>query len=116
MKKLFLTSVLVTASVIFSTVNGIAASQDSTKVRHTETIGKAYNVNATVKKIFREEKKITLAHEKIKGVMPAMTMTFPVSNPSILDKVKVGNRRIFTIIVYKGLSTVVGVKPQHRKR
>ena len=62
------------------------------------------------------KKKITLAHEKIKGVMPAMTMTFPVSNPSILDKVAVGDRRIFTILIYKGFPTVVGVKLPNRKQ
>ena len=87
-----------------------ALAQDSTKVRHTETEGKAYKVRATVKKIFREEKKITLSHDKIKGVMPAMTMTFPVSPLSILDEVKVGSKRTFTMLLYKGFLTVTGVK------
>ena len=88
----------------------LAAGNDSVRVRRSETEGKAYLVKATVKGILREEKKITLAHGKIKGFMPAMTMTFPVSNVRILDKVKIGSKGLFTFLVYKGNATVTGAK------
>ena len=86
------------------------APKDSVKVYHTETQAKTYKVRGVIKKIYREEKKITIKHEKIKGYMPAMTMTFPVSNSSILEGVEEGKRGIFTIMVYKGLPTVAGIK------
>ena len=82
---------------------------------HTETMAKRYRVRATVKKEFREEKKIMLKHEKIKGYMPAMTMTFPVSNAALLNGVEEGARGIFTIMVFKGLPTVAGIKITSRK-
>lgn len=84
--------------------------QDSSISRHTETEGKAYKVRATVKKIYLEEQKITLKHEKIKGYMPAMTMTFPVSKPSLLNNIAEGNRGLFTIFVYKGLPKVTQIR------
>lgn len=84
--------------------------QDSTISRHTETEGKAYKVRATVKKIYLEERKITLKHERIKGYMPAMTMTFSVSKQSLLNNIAEGDRGLFTIFVYKGLPKITGMK------
>lgn len=102
--------VLLAVASFFLTERGAASVRDSTHLRHTETEAKVYKIRSVVIKIFREEKKITLTHTKIKGVMPAMTTTFPVSKLSILDEVKVGSKRTFTILVYKGLATVVGVR------
>ena len=115
-KTLIFSTTLLAACFLLSTEAGVAASQDLTKVLHSETEGKAYKVRAMVKKIFREEKKITLAHEKIRGVMTAMTTVFPVSRPSIFDSVKVGSRRTFILLLYKGIPTVVGLTPIRRKR
>jgi Cu/Ag efflux protein CusF len=91
-------------------------SQDSTKLRQSETEGKSYKVRATVKHIYHDENKITLKHEKIKGYMPAMTMTFPVHKPSLLDGLEEGSKGIFTIFVFKGYPTVTGVKLSSAKK
>ncbi|MGV8803419.1 MAG: copper-binding protein [Polaromonas sp.] len=46
-----------------------------------------------VKKIDKETQKITLKHGEIKNMdMPGMTMVFKVLDPSLLDKVKVGDK------------------------
>ena len=109
MKNILFICVLCAACFLLESQNGIAAMQDSARLRHSETEAKAYKVRGTVKKIYREEKKITLDHKAIKGYIPAMTMTFPVANLSILDKLSVGSTGKFTLLVYKGLATITGV-------
>ncbi|HEY0858740.1 MAG TPA: copper-binding protein [Albitalea sp.] len=50
-----------------------------------------------VRKIDKEAKKITLKHGEIKNLgMPSMTMVFQVTDPALLDKVKVGDKVRFT--------------------
>ncbi len=117
MTKLFSVCFLILAIFSF-TIHASAQErvpQDTTNIRHTETAGKAYKVHATVKKIYREEKKITLKHGKIKGFMPAMTMTFPVSKAGLLDNVREGSKGVFTIFVFKGLPSVTGIKIDRSK-
>jgi len=71
MKTLFITLALLSAICLFAPSTNVAAQQiklkDSPRSSHTETEGKAYKVRATVKKIYREEMKMTLKHERIKG-------------------------------------------------
>ena len=112
MTKLFSTCFLILAIFLF-TIPASAQErtpQDTSNLRHTETAGKTYKVRATIKKIYREEKKITLKHGKIKGVMPAMTMTFPVSKAALLDNLREGSKGVFSIFVFKGLPSVTGIK------
>jgi Cu/Ag efflux protein CusF len=42
-------------------------------------------------------RKITLKHEEIKGLMPAMTMEFPVKSPELLNGVRQGDKVWFTL-------------------
>jgi len=49
--------------------------------------------DAEVKKVDREQGKITLKHGPIENMgMPGMTMVFRVQNPSMLDQVKAGDK------------------------
>ena len=49
-----------------------------------------------VRKIDKENKKITLKHGEIKNLeMPGMTMVFQVKDPAMLDMVKVGDKVMF---------------------
>jgi len=49
-----------------------------------------------VRKIDKMAKKITIRHGPIVNVeMPAMTMVFPVTDPAMLDRVRVGDRILF---------------------
>ena len=70
----------------------------------------AYKVKATVTKIYRDDKKITLDHEAIKGYMRAMTMTFAVEDAKLFDKVTEGTKGIFTMKIVKGFPLITGVK------
>jgi Cu(I)/Ag(I) efflux system periplasmic protein CusF len=46
-----------------------------------------------VRKVDRDAKKITIKHGPIQNLdMPAMTMVFQVADPSMLEKVKVGDK------------------------
>ena len=46
-----------------------------------------------VKKVDKDNKKITLKHAEIKNIdMPPMTMVFAVKDASILDKVQAGDK------------------------
>lgn len=49
-----------------------------------------------VRKIDKDAQKITLKHGEIKNMdMPGMTMVFKVLDPTLLDKVKVGDKVMF---------------------
>lgn len=51
-----------------------------------------------VRKIDREQRKITLRHGQIAGMdMPGMTMIFRVQDPSLLDKAVVGDKVLFSV-------------------
>jgi Cu(I)/Ag(I) efflux system protein CusF len=53
--------------------------------------------DAEVRKVDKENKKITLKHGEIKNLgMPGMTMVFQVKDASVLDKVKAGDKVRFT--------------------
>ena len=56
-------------------------------------IAAADMTSAEVRKVDKENKKITLKHGDIKNLdMPGMTMVFQVNDPALLDKVKAGDK------------------------
>ena len=64
-----------------------------------------------VRKVDLDSKKITLKHEEIKNLgMPGMTMVFQVKDPSMLDKVKAGDRVRFTAEKMNGALTVTNME------
>ena len=63
-----------------------------------------------VRKIDKEQGKITLKHGEIKNLdMPAMTMVFRVKEPALLDKVKEGDKVGFTAEKVSGQFTVTSI-------
>jgi Cu(I)/Ag(I) efflux system periplasmic protein CusF len=65
-----------------------------------------------VRKIDKENRKITLKHGEIKSLdMPPMTMVFQVSDASLLDKVKAGDKVQFSAVQEGGKLTVTDIKP-----
>ena len=98
---------IATASLLIGAASFGFATESSSKA---SDLSKTYRVRATVKKIIREEKKITLDHEKVPGYMNAMVMTFPVADPAIFDQIQVGSKGLFTLRVEKGFPTVTKVK------
>jgi Cu(I)/Ag(I) efflux system protein CusF len=65
-----------------------------------------------VRRIDRENKKITLRHGEIKSLdMPPMTMVFQVKNPSLLDKAAVGAKVLFQAVQESGSYILTDLKP-----
>lgn len=68
-------------------------------------------VDAEVRKVDKDARKITLRHSEIKKLdMPAMTMVFPVKDPAMLDKVKAGDKVKFKVETVGGALTVTEIE------
>ena len=64
-----------------------------------------------VRKVDKEQGKITLKHGEIKNLdMPAMTMTFRAAGPKMLDNVKEGDKINFNADKIGGQFTVTGIE------
>ena len=65
-----------------------------------------------VRKIDKEARKITLKHGDIKNLdMPGMTMSFPVTNPAVLDTLQVGDKVRFSAEKSGGAIVVTDIQP-----
>ncbi len=65
-----------------------------------------------VKKVDKENKKITLKHAEIKNIdMPPMTMVFTVKDATILDKVQAGDKVRFKAENVGGTLIVTEINP-----
>jgi Cu(I)/Ag(I) efflux system periplasmic protein CusF len=63
--------------------------------------------SAEVRKVDKENKKITLKHGEIKNLdMPPMTMVFKVKDAAMLDKVQAGDKVMFSAEKVDGAFTV----------
>jgi Cu(I)/Ag(I) efflux system protein CusF len=57
----------------------------------------SHQTEAEVRKVDKAAAKITLRHEAIRNLdMPPMSMVFVVRDPAVLDKVKAGDKVLFT--------------------
>ena len=64
-----------------------------------------------VRKVDLEAHKITLKHGEIKNLeMPGMTMVFKATDPSLLDKVKAGDKVNFTAEKRDGAIVVTAIE------
>ena len=74
-----------------------------------------HNANMTeggVRRVDKDTRKITLRHGPIANLdMPGMTMVFQVSDPALLDKVKVGDKVRFSADKVNGQFTVNRLEP-----
>lgn len=65
-----------------------------------------------VRKVDRENQKITLRHGEIKNLdMPPMTMVFVVKAPAMLDKLNTGDKVQFRAANEGGKLTVTEIQP-----
>lgn len=65
-----------------------------------------------VRKVDKENKKITLKHGEIKSLdMPPMTMVFGVKDPALLDKAKPGDKVRFQAANENGQLVVTELEP-----
>jgi Cu(I)/Ag(I) efflux system periplasmic protein CusF len=67
--------------------------------------------DAEVRKVDKEQAKITLKHAEIKSLdMPGMTMVFQVKDKALLDKVAAGDKVKFKAINDAGKYTVTEIQ------
>lgn len=65
-----------------------------------------------VRKVDKQARKITLRHGEIKQLdMPAMTMVFQVKDPTMLEKVKTGDKVMFAVEGKGGALIVTEIEP-----
>ena len=68
--------------------------------------------NGVIRKVNRDAGKLTIKHEEIKNLdMPAMTMVFQVSDRTMLERVKEGDRVRFAAESKGGAVTVIKIEP-----
>src|SRR5262245_55422159 len=72
----------------------------------------SYHGEGVVKKIFTNPKApaIEIDHGDIDGLMPAMQMEFPVTDPSLLNGIAVNDRIDFTVDSTAGQIKVIAIK------
>jgi Cu(I)/Ag(I) efflux system periplasmic protein CusF len=64
-----------------------------------------------IRKIDKDAKKVTLKHGPIKNLdMPGMTMVFQVKDMSLMDKLAVGDKILFTAEQQQGAYVVTGAE------
>ena len=69
-------------------------------------------IDGEVRKVDKENKKITLKHGEIKNLeMPGMTMVFQVKDPAMLDMVKPGDKVMFKADKANGALVVTEIQP-----
>jgi Cu/Ag efflux protein CusF len=77
-------------------VAALSVPQDVAATSHTATPAvqtMTDMADGEVRKVDKDAKKITLRHGELKQLdMPPMTMVFQVKDPSLLDKVKAGDK------------------------
>ncbi len=79
----------------------------------TRAAAAAQMVDGEVRKIDKEQCKLTLRHGPNPSLgMPAMTMVYRVKDPSMLDAVKVGDKIRFQAENLNGAYTVTSLEPQ----
>ena len=104
-------SLLVIATLLSGATLSYAASHaDAPAAAATATASTLPMVNAEVRRIDLENKKITLKHEDIKNLdMPGMTMVFQFKNTAMLENIKAGDKVIFTADKVDGAFTVLSI-------
>tara|TARA_B100001105_G_scaffold246270_2_gene229809 strand:+ start:6096 stop:6431 length:336 start_codon:yes stop_codon:yes gene_type:complete len=104
--KPFLVAMAFAASVPF------AISAHAQAMSHGKMDGSpASMTDGEVRKIDKETKKITLKHGDIKNLdMPGMTMVFQIKDAALLDKVKAGDKVMFTAEKADGAIVVTAIE------
>ena len=99
--------------LVFSLVVGL------TSISHAVATGNAHHsgnhtavlADGEVRKVDKGLQKITIKHGHLKNLdMPPMTMVFQVKDPSLLDKVKAGDRVGFVAEKISGKLTVTKIE------
>ena len=72
-------------------------------------------VEGEIRKVDKAAGKLTIKHGEIKPMgMPPMTMMFPVKDKGLLDKVKEGDKVLFSLASEGGNMVVTAIEPAKR--
>ena len=101
-------SILAASSVVAMAHAQTAAPTASGAMR----MSAAALTDGEVRKVDKDNKKITLKHGEIKNLeMPGMTMVFQVKDPAMLDTVKQGDKVMFRAEKANGALMVTEIMP-----
>ena len=105
------TLLLSTASVFAASHAGAPMAKDVPK-KEAVTPASADMADGEVRKVDKENKKITLKHGPIKNLdMPGMTMVFGIKDVALLDGLKVGDKVKFKAEQSGTSITVTDIQP-----
>ena len=108
-------SALLFTAVLFAGSSGLAmAASDSQAAPSRTSSSSAASTKLTageVRKIDTEQGKLTIKHESIENLqMPGMTMVFKAADPTMLQKLKVGDKIEFAAEKANGAIVVTAIK------
>jgi protein SCO1/2 len=75
-----------------------ADTPDSASANGSSSTSKSYPIHGTVLKVGAADKQIVLQHEAIPGLMEAMTMSYPVTDPATLSELHPGDKIAATML------------------
>ena len=115
---------IITSTLFAFASLGAAAQTPANHTGHHDTKPEAKVAQATpapaakgdmaegeIRKIDKDAKKVTLKHGPIKNLdMPGMTMVFQVKDMSLMDKLAVGDKILFTAEQQQGAYVVTGAE------
>lgn len=103
---------LIASAVSVAGVFGLPAQAQTASAGATSTAAASDMTDAEVRKVDKENKKITLKHGAIKSLdMPPMTMVFQVKDAAMLDKLQPGDKVRFKAANDAGKYTVTEIQP-----
>jgi protein SCO1/2 len=76
--------------------------------------GQRYPLKGVVASVNRAVREVVLTHEDIPGLMPAMTMPFPLTDPALLESLGPGDAIVATLVVGETSYRLEEVKVTHR--
>ncbi len=89
--------------------SGLASAQATTNATSASTSTEM--TSGEVRKVDKENKKLTIKHGPLKNLdMPGMTMVFQVRDPSMVDKIQVGDKVQFVADKLEGKFTVMQIE------
>jgi len=118
-------SILTISALLLATTPAFAGSHASVPMEKdaakTEAVVPAHTPSTSadmadgeVRKVDKENKKMTIKHGEIKNLdMPPMSMVFQVRDPALLDKLKPGDKIRFSAEKSEGAFVVSAIEPKN---
>jgi Cu/Ag efflux protein CusF len=86
------------AAIIATSLLLIVVSVACRTQRTNEPVVRRYEIKGRIESLDLNQKRVTIAHEEIKGYMDAMTMSFAVKHENVLRELKSGDRAQATLV------------------